>query len=477
MKEEVYEINFTESAFSAEEQRSGLQGRKRYTRSVAAAEKHVEALDSQDDFRKLVIDPSVYAKNGRGKYGIGFDKNIHSADGSVILTHQEKAAEKFLRDLRGFGLLADVVGSGKTFEAGVILSELAVRNKVKSLLIVAPDQVFNNWVNVLETKFGLGKDVLYKVQKKTDKNGNVTDEGFPALNEVLNEVGVAKEGGFMRPNRPIIVDVDIFSQWKYAENLLIDVIVVDEAHHLSEEAGKYAGAMRLLSEMMQTKKKAEATYCLLLTATPHSGNLENMFRLWYFVRCKGGNPSDFDEKDDKDRTRQYREEKEYYKQYICRGAANVTEFIRRVKYLEVLQNYKKEFQAYLADIKADEGFDDKSDYDRCMLADGFLNADGNADISAAVEKNVANAYHNGVLRSIMIRQPNNLSKTKKIFNYFFYPTSEGLTKAEITGLNGDKILVDFNNLSENNFPLVDCGGEKTYLDDYIEENRDRKSVV
>ncbi len=471
MKEEVYEINFTESAFSAEEQRSGLQGRKRYTRSVAAAEKHVEALDSQDDFRKLVIDPSVYAKNGRGKYGIGFDKNIHSADGSVILTHQEKAAEKFLRDLRGFGLLADVVGSGKTFEAGVILSELAVRNKVKSLLIVAPDQVFNNWVNVLETKFGLGKDVLYKVQKKNDKNGNVTDEGFPALNEVLNEVGVAKEGGFMRPNHPIIVDVDIFSQWKYAENLLIDVIVVDEAHHLSEEAGKYAGAMRLLSEMMQTKKKAEATYCLLLTATPHSGNLENMFRLWYFVRCKGGNPSDFDEKDDKDRTRQYREEKEYYKQYICRGAANVTEFIRRVKYLEVLQNYKKEFQAYLADIKADEGFDDKSDYDRCMLADGFLNADGNADISAAVEKNVANAYHNGVLRSIMIRQPNNLSKTKKIFNYFFYPTSEGLTKAEITGLNGDKILVDFNNLSENNFPLVDCGGEKTYLDDYIEENR------
>ena len=120
----------------------------------------------------------------------------------------------------------------------------------------------------------------------------------------------------MRPNRPIIVDVDIFSQWKYAEKFLADVIVVDEAHHLSEEAGKYAGAMRLLSEMMQTKKKAEATYCLLLTATPHSGNLENMFRLWYFVRCKGGNPSDFDEKDDKDRTRQYREEKNYYKEYI-----------------------------------------------------------------------------------------------------------------------------------------------------------------
>ncbi|MDE7329713.1 MAG: hypothetical protein K2N30_01270, partial [Clostridia bacterium] len=120
MKEEKYEIKFTDSAFTAEEQRSNLHGKKRYTKDVAAAEKHVEALDSQDDFRKLMIDPSVY-KKGRSKYGITFDRTIHSADGTVILTHQEKAAEKFLRDLRGFGLLADVVGSGKTFEAGVIL--------------------------------------------------------------------------------------------------------------------------------------------------------------------------------------------------------------------------------------------------------------------------------------------------------------------------------------------------------------------
>ena len=36
---------------------------------------------------------------------------------------------------------------------------------------------------------------------------------------------------------------------------------------------------------MATKKKANSTYCVLLSATPHSGNLEKMFRLWYFIRC------------------------------------------------------------------------------------------------------------------------------------------------------------------------------------------------
>lgn len=455
MKEENFEIKFTDGAFTADEQKSNLQGRKQFTQKVAAAEKYVESLDSQDDFRKLVIDRSFYKKNAGSKYGIPFDRSIHSADGSVILTDQERAAERFLRDLRGFGLLADVVGSGKTYEAGVILSELAVRGKVRSLLIVAPDQVFESWVGVLENKFGLGKGVLYQVKKSDNP---------PSLNDVLNEVGVTNDGGFMRTNRPVIVDVDVFSQWRYADKFLADVVVVDEAHHLSEEAGKYAGAMKLLSEMMQTKKKAEATYCLLLTATPHSGNLENMFRLWYFVRCKGGNPSDFEVKDDKDRSKQYRDEKQYYKEYICRGASNVTEFIRKVKYQEVVQNFPSEFYDYLKRTGEEKTFDQKSEYDRCLLADAFLNLPENEELAFGVENSIAHAYHNGVL-SIMIRQGNDRGKRKKIFNYLFYPLSRALKSIEFAGFEGEKITVDFSDLNEAEFPKIK--GKKLYLDEYV----------
>ena len=475
MKEETYKITFTDTAFTSDEQRSNLQGKQKFTKEVAEAERFVESLDSQDDFRKLIIDPSLYKK--KGAYGIKHDRNVHQADGSVILPHQEAAAEKFLRDLRGFGLRADVAGSGKTFEAGVILSELAVRGKVKSLLIVSPDQVFNNWVNVLEEQFGLGKDVLYKVKKPVDGDGNVLYDNFPTFSDVLAETGATKKDGFIRPNRPILVDVDVFSQWKYQKDLLIDVIVVDEAHHLSEEAGKYAGAMRLLSEMMQTKKRAEATFCLLLTATPHSGNLENMFRLWYFVRCKGGNPSDFDEKDDKDRTLDYRREREYYKDYICRGASNVTEFIRKVKFQVVTQNYAEQFGAYLKKNNKVREYETLSEYDKSLIVNEFLNEKSSERIAETVEKSVANAYHNGVLRSIMIRQPNRLSKTKRIYNYFFYPASHRFDRINIAGASGENLSIDFNDISESGFPKV--VNAKLYLDKYIEEtkgNREFKQV-
>ncbi len=465
MKEEKFEITFTKSAFSPEEQRANLQGRRRYTREVASAQRDVEALDSQDDFRKLLIDRSLYAKDESG-FGIKYDKGLH-AGGSVILSHQEKAAESFLRDLRGFGLLADVVGSGKTFEAGVILSELAVRGKVKSLMIVTPDQVFNSWVDVVENKFGLGKGVLYKVQKGEG-------ERFPTLDEVLEEVGTKRESGFIRPAKPIIVDVDVFAQWRYTKNLLIDVIVVDEAHHLSEEEGKYTGAMKLLSEMMQTKKRAEATYCLLLSATPHSGNLENMFRLWYFVRCKGGNPSDFEEKDDKERSRRYLEEKKYYKEYICRGASNVMEFIRKVKYLEVKDRYPKEFAKFIA-AKSNVSVADMTEYDLTTLADEFLRARGNEEKEDEVLAGVSRAYHNGVLRSIMIRQPNRHMRSGKfVRNYFFYPMHRAVKSVKITGLDERDIEVDFTRISEEGFPLVTTyDGERVPLDKYVADCRGR----
>ncbi len=467
--DENYKITFTDTAFSADVQRSNLQYKKKFTRQVAEAQQSVEALDSHDDFHELLIDCSHYQKrNGKIEYGIGEDADIHGRGGNVILSHQQAAAEKFLRDLRGFGLLADVVGSGKTFEAGVILSELAVRGKMKSLIVVTPDQVLNSWVDVLENKFGLGKDVLYKVQK--------TKGEYPTLQDVLAKVGVDKQGKFIRPKRPIIVDVDIFAQWRYSEGFLVDVVVVDEAHHFSEDAGKYAGAMRMLSEMMQTKKRAGATYCLLLTATPHSGNLENMFRLWYFVRCKGGNPSDFDEKDDSDRSAQYLEEKQYYKDTVCYGATNITDFIRRVKYSVVMQKYADELGAYLHEIGMVSDFNSKSPYDRAQYIDDFLNAEGRKAIKDDVLKRVSDAYHNGVLRSIMIRQPNRLSKTKSVHDYFFYPMSRVPQSVTITGLNEKKVTVDFSRVRETGMPVVAVGSEELSLIDYVKNLRGNLSV-
>ncbi|MDE6691539.1 MAG: hypothetical protein K2K04_06160, partial [Clostridia bacterium] len=133
---EEFELKVPATAFNMDSNRSSLNTRPaRYNREVAELSSAVEELDRHDDFSALKIGADKYRKSGSGAYGIEFDNAVHKG-GQVIQPHQRKAAQDFLKRLRGFGMLADVVGSGKTFEACVVLSELAVRGVVKSMLIV-----------------------------------------------------------------------------------------------------------------------------------------------------------------------------------------------------------------------------------------------------------------------------------------------------------------------------------------------------
>ncbi len=465
--EKTYYFMFNDDCFDRDNQRSNIARTKRpFNKTIYEMNRTVEELDRYDDFDSLKIDSDKYANTDlSGEYGIPYDSSKH-IDHSVILKHQNVAAISFLKDLRGFGLLADVVGSGKTFEASLILSELAVRGKIKSMLLVVPGQVYDSWVDVLEMQFGLGKNVLFEA-------GDI----IKSLAELTNtELNFDLQN---RPSRPIIVKTEDFVNWDYdMANCLFDVIVVDEAHHLCKEDGEYAKAMKLLSLMMETKKKANTTYCLLLSATPHSGNLANMFRLWYFVRCRGGFPSDFDEKEDINRSGEYNREKAYYKERVCRGATTVMEFIKCVKKSEVLLNYSEEIAQYLTHKQLTRAqFDSMTEGEQQFIVDEFLSTPDAQKINEKIMRNVANAYHNGVLRSIMIRQPSKalISKEKKLVNYLFYPTYK---QGEITVKDwyGNPLRIALEHLNKNSAsvtPLSDDNmpnGDTVSLNEYVKEH-------
>ncbi len=445
-------INFIDGAFDRALQRAGLSDIKvDYGEEVFRLGKDAEALDRYDDFSALRINVSEYeAKDG--EYGINRRKSLH-AGGGVILDHQERAALAFLKERRGVGLLADVVGSGKTFEACVVLSELAVRGNIRSLLLVVPGQVYNDWVVTLEKSFGLGEGILCRVGKHFDT-------------ETLSERGA---DGFLHPVRPIIVLDEDFAEWseEVAKNVLFDVIVVDEAHHLAEEEGERARAMKLLSLMMALKRRAQKTYCLLLSATPHAGNLANMFRLWYFIRCKGGTPSDFEEKDDGERTEEYRKEKRYYLEHICRGATTVMEFVKKVQIAEVTGNFSAPFAQFLADRKI-EDFDSMTEGEKWTAVNDFLSE--HEEIEERVSASVASAYHNGVLRPIMIRQPNDrMGKRKDIVNYLFLPCVPQKTQVPGRGLEGETVV--FRPWEINGDHAVSVDGETLSLPEYVRRVR------
>ena len=406
-------ITFKDNAFNKAEERKNIKGCKVFTSHVAEMNKQVEVLDRYDDFGFLNLKSSDYAKNG--EYGIPKSK-FHSGD-ERLLPHQMDATYAFLKELRGFGLLADVVGSGKTYEACAVLSELSAKGKISSAIIIVPSQVYNTWREVLETQFGLGKGAL-KIM-----GADFEDDFFENNENVLV------------PKGPIIVKTEDFVKWQphNVENVLFDVVVVDEAHNLCEEEGPYANALKLLSIMMETKKTYNKSYCVLLSATPHSGNLENMFRLWYFVRCKGGNPADFDEKEDGKRTEAYKKEKDYYKTFVCRGATTVMEFIENVKMEEVTGTFGKQFDEYLTTNKI-YNFNGMLIGEKKKVVGEFLEA--NPEIFEKVKDNIASAYHDGLLRSIMIRQPNDrIRKGKRIENVFFFPVKEYKEVFEFNGLD------------------------------------------
>ena len=448
-----FKIVFTDEAFDAQVERSGMRGSQKFTKRVVEMNKVAEALDRYDTFASLSLKPSDYAKT-TGEYGIPAKKFHTGAD--RLLPHQSLATKAFLKELRGFGLLADVVGSGKTYEACAVLSELSAKGKINSMLLIVPSQVYNTWKEVLEVNFGLGKGVLRTLTSSFD------DDCF-----------YCDDDGMIKPKFPIIVKTEDFVKWKEHDvnGVLFDVVVVDEAHNLCVEEGASAKALKLLSILMATKKKAKKTYCVLLSATPHSGNLAQMFRLWYFIRCKGGNAEDFDEKDDSERTEAYQKEKAYYKAFICRGADTVMEFVNNVKLSEATEVYGDEFKAYLTKNKI-KNFNKMLEGEKKKVVDGFMK--DNKQVATKIKNDIAKAYHNGVLRSIMIRQPNDrIRKGKRIENVFFFPTNFSGSTLNIKGLKNENITVNVNNLWGEN--AITTAKTSYKLEEYVNENKGNES--
>ena len=455
MEDKKLVITFADEAFNRHNERVNLDRAQHFTRRVAEMNRAAQILDRHDEFDKLSLHPADYAQHG--EYGI--PKMRQHIGEERLLPNQVAATQRFLRELRGFGLLADVVGSGKTYEACSVLSELAEKGKISSLLLIVPSQVYNTWIEVLERRFGLGIGVLKTI-------GDTFERG---------ELCTREKSGLYIPNVPYIVKSEDFVSWTDASvaDVLFDAVVVDEAHNLCAEEGKNAHALKLLSYLMQTKKRAEKTYCVLLSATPHSGNLEHMFRLWYFVRCKGGDPKDFDEKDDRDRTAEYRKEQAHYRDVVCHGATTVMEFIENVRYAEVTGKHGAAFRTFLAknDVPSLEAFHGLLKGAKKKLITSFLEQKPKIDVE--VNDAIAAAYH-VVLRSIMIRQPSGghgLAKGKRIENIFFFPSHIKKTgKVTANGLDGKPITVDVALLASGK-AITDKDGEQYTVEEYISEKK------
>ncbi len=75
--------------------------------------------------------------------------------GIEVNAYQLEPLRKALRMPRVNLFIADDVGLGKTIEAGLILREMLLRQKIKRVVISCPPSVVQQWKEEMESRFGL----------------------------------------------------------------------------------------------------------------------------------------------------------------------------------------------------------------------------------------------------------------------------------------------------------------------------------
>lgn len=154
-------------------------------------------------------------------------------------------------------LIADEVGLGKTIEVGMIIKELITRNEANRVLIVTPAGLIKNWQSELRDAFRLN---------------------FEILGIDFNDTGFAS---WENHNR-VIASIDTIKRPQRLERLLNgpkwDLIVFDEAHHLSRT--RYGNKITsTLNYKLGESLKSHTKDLLFLSATPHQGNAFQFFSL------------------------------------------------------------------------------------------------------------------------------------------------------------------------------------------------------
>jgi superfamily II DNA or RNA helicase len=165
-------------------------------------------------------------------------------------------------------LIADDVGLGKTIEAGLILTELLIRRRVRRVLILTPASLSQQWQREMRTKFALNFDLVdraetHALQRRIGFDANPW-RTYPRI--------VASYYYLRQP--------DILQQFLATCNaresanggpqaqLPWDLLIVDEAHNLLPspfgEDNQLVKALREISPLFEHK--------LFLTATPHNGH-------------------------------------------------------------------------------------------------------------------------------------------------------------------------------------------------------------
>jgi len=181
--------------------------------------------------------------------------------GIQLLSHQLTPLQKALKLPRANLFIADDTGLGKTIEAGLVLQELQLRQRVSFVLIVCPASVSLQWRDEMSTKFGL----QFEIYNRAFIGRRRRERGFGVNPWSTHSRFIISHQTLRRPEYrdPLLQHI--------GERAKKSLLILDEAHVAAPaSASKYAIDSRLTRVIRDIAPRFENR--LFLSATPHNGH-------------------------------------------------------------------------------------------------------------------------------------------------------------------------------------------------------------
>ena len=181
--------------------------------------------------------------------------------GIDVKSYQLEPLRKALELPRVNLFIADDVGLGKTIEAGLILRELLMRQKVRRVVVSCPPSVVLQWRDELDQRFGLRFEVFdrdYVSRRRREQGFGVNP--WRSHTRFIISHALLREEEYAAPLRDWL---DVFCPGS--------LLILDEAHHAAPSSGsKYAIDSKFTKTVRTVAERFE--HRLFLSATPHNGH-------------------------------------------------------------------------------------------------------------------------------------------------------------------------------------------------------------
>ena len=202
--------------------------------------------------------------------------------GATLEPYQLEPLRRALAAPRTNLLLADDVGLGKTIEAGLVIEELLLRHRARSVIIVCPPSLALKWRDEMREKFGLDFVIVDSARMAEDRRTyGLAANPLRLHPRIIVSMAWLPGVRAQRLLREVLAETDRSAS---ARRYAFDVLVVDEAHHVAPAAPSAAGGGRGYAVDSQRTRALRrlADKCehrLFLSATPHNGYTESFTAL------------------------------------------------------------------------------------------------------------------------------------------------------------------------------------------------------